>query len=616
MATSGSVVTSSCEGRSMTLNWSCSAQSVANNTSTISWSLVGSGSYSGYVKCGGFYVSIGGNVVCNWSTDSRVQVSPSTTVASGSVTLSHNADGTKSFNVTVQAGIYEYARNCSGSGSFTLNTIARATTPTISPTTVALGSALTISMPRASSSFTHTLKYMWGSLSGTIGTGLGTSATWTPPVSLASQIPNNTSGYGSITCETYNGSTKIGSKYVRFDATVPSSCIPTISSATATVDNSANSVIKGWGLWVAGYSKALVKATAAGNNGSTITGFTISGGASASTTGTSLSYTTGAITKTGSVTFSVVAKDSRGRSSATTTTSAVTVYEYSVPTVTSFTAQRNSSAATKVIVQANWTFSSVNSKNAVTATLYYRASTATSYTTYGTIGKNTATTLTTTFSESTSYDFRIIIKDSVGNSARMDSSISTGEALLDFRTGGKGLAVGKMSESDTFEVALATKFTGAISLKNDSGSVVTLAAYIKSFLTTINSNITALQSAAAKMTVVNDYYSTSIAAVTTSNKNVDYVTYTVPEDGIYMVTGGAQYKGNAPGNRIDFYVQHVHSGTEKPLSATTFPYSQGYPCVAWSGCVAASKGDTIRLRAWYGIAGTINWIRNTITRLK
>ena len=486
MATSGSVVTNSCEGRSMTLNWSCSSQSVANNTSTISWSLVGSGSYSGWVKCGGFYVSIGGNVVCNWSTDSRVQVSPSTTVASGSITLAHNADGTKSFNVTVQAGIYEYARNCSGSGSFTLNTIARATTPTISPSTVALGSALTISMPRASSSFTHTLKYMWGSLSGTIGTGLGTSATWTPPVSLASQIPNSTSGYGNIVCETYNGSTKIGSKSVRFDATVPSSCIPTISSATVTVDNSANSVIKGWGLWVAGYSKALLKATAAGNNGSTITGFTISGGASASTTGTSLSYTTGAITKTGSVTFSVVAKDSRGRSSATKTTSAVTVYEYSVPTVTSFTAQRNSSAATKVIVQANWTCSSVNSKNAVTATLYYRASTATSYTTYGTISKNTATTLTTTFSESTSYDFRIIIKDSVGNSAQMDSSISTGAALLDFRTGGKGLAVGKMSESDTFEVALATKFTGAISLKNDSGSMVTLKSYIKSFLSTLD----------------------------------------------------------------------------------------------------------------------------------
>ena len=485
MALSGSVVTSSCEGRSMTLKWSAS-QSIANNTSTISWSLVGSGSYSGYVKCGGFYVSIGGNVVCNWSTDSRVQVNPSTTVASGSITLAHNADGTKSFNVVVQAGIYEYTRNCSGSGSFTLNTIARATTPTISPSTVALGSTLTISMPRATSSFTHTLKYAWGSLSGTIGTGLGTSATWTPSQSIVNQmlqqIPNNTSGYGSITCETYNGSTKIGTKSVRFDATVPSSCIPTISSATVTVDNSANSVIKGWGLWVAGYSKALVKATAAGNNGSTITGFTVSGGASASTTGTSLSYTTGAMTKTGSVTFSVVAKDSRGRSSATTTTSAVTVYEYSAPTITLFTAQRNSSSATKVIVQANWTFSSVNSKNAVTATLYYKTSTATSYTTYGTISKNTATTLTTTFSESTSYDFRIIIKDSVGNSAQMDSSISTGAALLDFRTGGKGLAVGKMSESDTFEVALATKFTGAISLKNESGSVVTLKSYITSLI--------------------------------------------------------------------------------------------------------------------------------------
>lgn len=115
--------------------------------------------------------------------------------------------------------------------------------------------------------------------------------------------------------------------------------------------------------------------------------------------------------------------------------------------------------------------------------------------------------------------------------------------------------------------------------------------------------------------VANDYYSNNVAAFSGSG-NVDYVTYTVPADGIYMVTGGYQYKGTSPANRIDFYVHHIHGGAEKPYSSATVPYSQSYPCGAWCGTIPASKGDTIRLRCWHGVAGSFNWIRNTITRLK
>ena len=486
MALSGSVVTSSCEGRSMTLKWSAS-QSIANNTSTISWSLVGSGSYTGWVKCGGFYVSIGGNVVCNWSTDTRVQVSLDTTVASGSVTLSHNADGTKSFSISVQAGIYEYARNCSGSGTFTLNTIARATTPTISPASADMESTVTISMPRASSAFTHTLSYQWGSTSTVIGTDLGTSASWTIPITLANAIPSGTSSYGSVTCETYNGSTKIGSKWVRFDASVPAKYVPSVTSVGVAADNSASSVIAGWGLWVAGYTKARITAAASGIYSSTIRSFNISGGASANVTGESLDYTTGAINTSGDVTFNITATDSRGRISAAATTDAVTVYAYSAPVITEFIAHRNDSAPTKVIVKANWDISSVNSKNSATATLQYKLASASSWTTYGTISKNTEVTLSTTFSESNTYNFRLTVTDAVGNSATMDSTISTGEALLDFRTGGKGLAVGKMSESDSFEVGLPTEFHDDISVTNDSGTLVTLKQYLRDLLYPVGS---------------------------------------------------------------------------------------------------------------------------------
>lgn len=137
---------------------------------------------------------------------------------------------------------------------------------------------------------------------------------WTIPLNFANQIPSSTSGYGTIYVDTYNGSTKIGTKSCRFDATVPASMKPTIKSASVTVDNSANSVIKEWGLYVAGYSKVKVSATADGSYGSTVSSFTISGGYSTTQTGASLSYTGDKLTSSGDKSFTVVAKDSRGRS--------------------------------------------------------------------------------------------------------------------------------------------------------------------------------------------------------------------------------------------------------------------------------------------------------------
>lgn len=487
MAASGSVTTSSCEGRSMTLTWKVTSQSVTNNTSTIEWHLKGSGSYTGWIKCGGFYVSIGGNVVCNWSTDTRAQVYPDTEVANGSTTLSHNSDGTKSFSISVQAGIYEYARNCSGSGSFSLNTIARASKPTLSKSSAELGTSITINTNRASSSFTHTLKYKWGSLSGTIATGVGSSKSWTLPLEdFAKQISNATSGSGTITCETYNGSTKIGSNSVSFTGTVPASVIPEISSMAVEADNSASEVIAGWGLWVVGYTKAHIIATASGKYDSTISSFSVSGGVSADVTGESLDYISEAVKSSGEVTFSVTAKDSRRRSSEVVASDAVMVYPYSAPIITEFIAHRDDADATKVTVKADWDIASVNGNNSATATLQHKKANETEWATYGTISQNTEVTLSISFDESSSYNFRLTATDAIGNSAQMDSSIGTGEALLDFRTGGKGIAIGKMSEKDSLEVGLPTEFLNDVSVTDDTGALLTLAEYIKSFLSTLD----------------------------------------------------------------------------------------------------------------------------------
>ena len=99
MASSGSITTNGKEGRSITLSWILSSQSVANNTSTIKWTLKGSGSSGGssWVMAGVFKAVINGKAV--YSSDARIQLKKDQVISSGATTITHNADGTKSFSL-------------------------------------------------------------------------------------------------------------------------------------------------------------------------------------------------------------------------------------------------------------------------------------------------------------------------------------------------------------------------------------------------------------------------------------------------------------------------------------------------------------------------------------
>lgn len=488
MALSGTVNSNGYDGRYIQLTWSAT-QSVANNTSTIKWSLKGAGiGQAGWYMAGGFKVVIAGDTVYSKSTDYRIKLYNGTEVASGSKTISHNSDGSKSFSISIQAGIYTYAVNCTGSQSFTLNTIPRASSISWgsgTSSTAGVTDGTNINISRASSSFTHTITYQFGNAKGTVCTKTtATNVKWTIPMSLLNQIPNATSGTGTMTCTTYSGNTAIGTSTLKLTVNAPASVKPTVTSASVAIDNSANSVIAGWGLYVVGYSKAKITAAASGSYGSSVSSFTISGGYSTTQSGSSLSYTGGKFTSSGSKTFNVVAKDSRGRSSDTKAAGTITVYAYSNPTISTLSVHRSSSDAKKMVVKANWNFASVNGKNSVTATLYYKLSTSSGWTTYGTIAKNTDVTLTTDFAEEHSYNFRLIVRDAVGNSAQDETFISTVDVLLDFKAGGKGLGIGKIAETNSMEVALDAKFMGTVYIYDDNGNAMTLANYIKSIVGT------------------------------------------------------------------------------------------------------------------------------------
>lgn len=375
-------------------------------------------------------------------------------------TVNHGSDGSKS--LTMSAVFYiratlsgTYYESITASANITLDSIARASG--VSASNVAMGSATTIAISRASSSFTHTLTYAFGSATGTIAAKTtSTSVSWTPPLTLASQIPKAVTGTCTITCTTYNGSTSIGSKTCTLTLTVPASVKPTITSLTAArVDGAVPST---WGIYVQTKSKATLTINgAAGSYGSTISSYSITGGGY---TSTASSFTTGFLNTSGTITFTATVTDSRGRVSAAATVS-ISVVAYSPPSFASYLSQRclsNGTAnedGTYIRGMVSYSYASCSSKNTITCATYYKKASDTAWTNASAaFSSGTAFTFGGgKISTETSYDIKYTLTDAFTTIAIQDI-VSTAAVVMDFKKGGKGVAVGKVSEVDNaFEVA-------------------------------------------------------------------------------------------------------------------------------------------------------------------
>lgn len=379
-----------------------------------------------------------------------------------SQTVSHASDGSKSLAISAVFNIRAtlsgtYYGSITASANITLDSIPRASS--VSAPNGMMGTALSVNISRASSSFTHTLTYAFGNTSGTIATKTtSTSVSWTPPLSLASQIPNTTSGVCTITCTTYNGSTSVGSKTCTLTLSVPASVKPTITSLTAArIDGDVPS---SWGIYVQTKSKAKLTINgAAGSYGSTIKSYSISGGGYS---GTASTLTTGFLNTSGTITFTATVTDSRGRVSAAATVS-ITVTAYSPPYFDSVLSQRCLSNGTLdddgtyIRGQASYGYSACGNKNTVTRSVGYKKTTDSTWTDAGvSFGSGTAFTFGGgAISTETSYDIRYTLADAFSTISVQDI-VSTAAVVMDFKSGGKGVAVGKVAETDNcFEVSEA-----------------------------------------------------------------------------------------------------------------------------------------------------------------
>lgn len=336
----------------------------------------------------------------------------------------HNGDGTKTVDIKISVAL-----NAGGYGSSTaafslsLPTIPRAST--VNDVTGTLGSALAININRKNSAFKHTVKYNFGSLSGTIATNVDTFVSWTPPLSLATAMPSKTSDWGDITVETYSGSSKIGSATCRLTLNVPDSVKPTLGSITLTDSNTAvKNLLNTANTFVQVMSNIQVAFNgASGAYGSTISSYRAEiVGKNQSTNSNNGSL--GMLNFNGAVTIRATVTDSRGRTSEPVNVQA-TVLDYFTPQL-SFTAQRSGSDSTTVTVTRNARVAPLtvggSQKNKMKLTFKYKEHSAASFTTdtgsangtWTAISSltNSSANLGATFSVLKSYDIIGTIEDS------------------------------------------------------------------------------------------------------------------------------------------------------------------------------------------------------------
>lgn len=417
------------------------SQSVANNTSTLVLVL--------YLRCESSAYTVSFDRRSAWIGDKSYTPAYSHSggkheIGRATYTFSHNADGTASFSVGYGIST-SYALNGSGTYSRTIPTIPRASSiSSISGNT--LGSAVTVNISRASPNFTHDVTYTFGNITSTY-TGQGTSCTFTPPLSDATQIPNTTSGVATIKVQTKLNGTNIGAAVSKtFTLNVPSSVTPSFTSLSITrIDNG---VPAAWGIYVAGFSKATLTINgAAGAQGSTIKGYSITGVgyASADKTLTTNTLPAGTLTFTGTIT------DSRGRTA--TKNVSISVLDYAVPSLT-LTAQRCNSGGTidsngtNVRIVPTYTFTSLGSeKNAIASKKFEVVDTSYNNTSCASgqfciLGDNLLSIANT-------YTIQGTVTDKLGKSATMTTTITTATKTFNIKGNGKGAAFGKMAESDS-----------------------------------------------------------------------------------------------------------------------------------------------------------------------
>lgn len=412
--------------------------------------------------------------------------------------IEHNPDGTKSVVLGWTGGISgtSYTATYISNTTVTLDAIPRASTvSSFSFTNGYIEQGIDLTISSKVSSYYHDI-HMY--LPDTSGTGIvlvnatsGRKASGTHHINLTSEqlsiiyraMPSKTSSQFTIYVKTYTNatsSTEIGDWQTKTTiGNISDSVKPTISSLSATLNSGGLS-----GLYVQGKSTTKLTCGVTAGNGATVTSYVFSGPNLSSTSATNTA-TSGTITSSGTLTYTVTVTDSRGRKASTTTQ--IYVYPYSIPNFKSTSANRSNSAGTLdsagtyAKYTAEGTYSSVGGKNTRTITMAHSSDGGNTYSAETTVQASTNLNASVSgvygsgnLSATTSYKIRFTIKDSYGATATSILTLSTVSRAINIKSDNNGIAFGKIAEGNGIETPWDITFKGsgekALIFENGSSS--------------------------------------------------------------------------------------------------------------------------------------------------
>lgn len=431
------------------LNVNIKNQDIANNKSVLSYILsVKKLSGFGYWTTDGqeYNININNQVVksSTWTYDFRNSTIKE--IARGEIEVSHNSDGSKVVNVGAFVSMYALG---SGriSSKFELPTIPRINRFRIENNSLNFGDTQYIYTSSAHSNFTHTIeiKFLSHKLILTRKKREGRES-FLIPTDWINNLPNSTKGTIKIIVYTYNNDKYIGKYEREFIARVPESIKPTVDISISGVNLLDNKYIED-------NSRANIRISASGNKGSRIKNIynSIIQNNRVLASNKNSSYTSPIFTNSGDVTIKSIVIDSRGRK--TTASKQINIIEYDKPRNLSFSFERSSNNPRNVNFNIRARYTRING-NSYNTSIYYKKTSDNSYM----LAKSYTTPsvedsfMITNIDENSSYNIRLIQRDHFNNRV-WDLILPTGYTLIDFHKGGRGIAIGKVSEGNGIEIA-------------------------------------------------------------------------------------------------------------------------------------------------------------------
>lgn len=362
--------------------------------------------------------------------------------------IAHNADGTKSIWVSAW---FAHDKFAAGENGFTIQLPAiprRSTIKSITGGTI--GGNMTVNINRASSSFTTSV---WLHVNGcnwqcVAWKASGSSFTFKVPKDLAYHITNNTSATGKLVIRTYHGDKELGDDTWNVNLIVPEDMKIKISN----IELKSDTIVNGKQIWIKGKSKLGVNLSIDSNNayGAQVSQYKVTFDGN---TFSSKSFWSPIINNAGNLDLVVAVLDSRGRSHIITKT--IKVINYKSPKIELFAyrcneygAKDNEGSHIKLAYEAYC--SSLEGLNKFNIDIKYKELGGSTYTSILSTKSNLCSShkkYNINVSPEKAYEIVAVIEDSFEKAEFIDK-VPAAFVLLDFKEGGTGIGMGKMSSID------------------------------------------------------------------------------------------------------------------------------------------------------------------------